>query len=635
MIPLWFRVLLAGLCVIPAVWTLGVYPLPTWPLIAALMVYAAALWRWPAAFLLVIPTVLPALDLGLWTGWMVVGEADVFILLTLAVLLVRDPPRWADLWPRGLAGLTLAVFTAVTVLGCVLGLVSPIGVTGESANPFLLPSNALRLAKGFLEALVLLPFLRQRQRACGDALSWLGAGIVLGLIAVMHEVLVERILFAGILDFSSDYRVVGPFSSMRVGGGHIGAYAALALPFALVGCVAFRRARWLLLMVPGLLDGGYTLLVTFARTAYLAGAVGGGLSGLMLLFAPARAGGRQTRLLAGIGAFVVVLGVSAAASSGYMRERFAGAAGDLLTRESNWREGWAVRDRDLVTQVAGMGLGTYQRTMRARSKINVPSDVSVREDGAGRFVSIRSDSPFYLGQKITTALNGPVHLTMRVRAEDPRAVLGYALCDKVLVYSDKCRGGEARSAHPGDWETVTATLPTDGLGGSGRLGFFHRPVELSLFDTVTGTAVAVGDVRLTDESGRSLLVNGDFRHGLDRWLFTDDSHVSWRILNQYLMILFEGGVLGLLAYLALCALALAGGWRGLTRGEPAGAAVMGAIAAFLVSGLFDNVLEAPRIATLFYLIAGAGLVLWEGLAPAQKVTRSPPLPRSMGAVEEY
>ena len=28
-------------------------------------------------------------------------------------------------------------------------------------------------------------------------------------------------------------------------------------------------------------------------------------------------------------------------------KRFAGAAGDLLTRESNWREGWAVRDRDL------------------------------------------------------------------------------------------------------------------------------------------------------------------------------------------------------------------------------------------------------------------------------------------------
>lgn len=47
----------------------------------------------------------------------------------------------------------------------------------------------------------------------------------------------------------------------------------------------------------------------------------------------------------------------------------------------------------------------------------------------------------------------------------------------------------------------------------------------------------------------------------------------------------------------------------------AGAPVAGAIAGFLISGLFDNVLEAPRLATLFFLVCWAGLILWEARPP--------------------
>ena len=131
-------------------------------------------------------------------------------------------------------------------------------------------------------------------------------------------------------------------------------------------------------------------------------------------------------------------------------------------------------------------------------------------------------------------------------------------------------------------------------------------VELSIFGH--RGRIEVRDIRLTDVTGREVLANGDFSHGLDRWLFTDDSHVSWRMLNVYLMLFFETGALGVAAYLALAGAAMLGALAAARSGVAGAAPVVGAVTAFLVSGLFDNVLEAPRIATLFFLICIAGLI---------------------------
>src|SRR5271166_2466763 len=60
------------------------YPLAPLTLAVPLVAYAALLWWRPVSFLLVIPCVLPAWDLGLWTGWMMVGESDLFIATTVA-----------------------------------------------------------------------------------------------------------------------------------------------------------------------------------------------------------------------------------------------------------------------------------------------------------------------------------------------------------------------------------------------------------------------------------------------------------------------------------------------------------------------------------------------------------------------
>lgn len=598
---------LAGLCLVPVVWALLEYPLNGWALGAALALYAATLWRRPGLFLFALPIAIPAIDLRLWTGWTLVGETDLVILVTIAILLVRSPPAPADFLPSRWPAIVLACIAGIWLIAVVVGLASTFGAP-HSDNVFLRPDNALRMAKSLTEALVLLPFIRQRQRTHADAVTRLGWGFAAGLVAVTLIVVAERLLFAGFLDFSTEYRVAGPFSSMRVGGGHIGAYAALALPFSLT--LFRRRPRWqgeaLALLV--CVCGGYTVVVTFARTAYVACAVAMIVTGLAWLRVANLY--RFRAVIAGILPLLLVLaGLAATAALTAMQTRVAASALDFVTRQDNWHAGLAARDRGILPTVFGLGLGTYQRAMEMRSPVNRPSDLVLGRDEAGAFASIRVSSPFFLGQKISMPPSGSLNLTLRVRSPDG-SNLGVSVCDKLLLYSDNCTGTQATLPAGGEWTSVQAVVPAAGLGRSALGGLLHRPVELSVYGQ-QGRTIDVRDIALTDDNGRPLLVNGNFAHGLDRWIFTDDSHVSWRMLNEYLMLFFETGILGLLSYCALAATALIGAIRAIRTGALEGAAVAGSVTAFLISGMFDNVLEAPRLAALFFLVCWCGLIQFQ------------------------
>jgi hypothetical protein len=141
------------------------------------------------------------------------------------------------------------------------------------------------------------------------------------------------------------------------------------------------------------------------------------------------------------------------------------------------------------------------------------------------------------------------------------------------------------------------------------LAWLKRPVELSLVDPVPGTIIEIGHIRMLDPQDRDILANGDFSRGTERWYFTDDQHAIWRIENQYLMTLFESGVLGLLSFVLLVGTALVGAARAMARGDRMAAAVAASLLAFLCSSVFDYLLEGPRLAALFYMIAFCGLTM--------------------------
>jgi hypothetical protein len=582
------------------------YPVQPWLLAAALLAYATLLWARPAAFLVVLPVVLPAIDLGMWTGWMIVDEADLAFLVTLGLLLIRQPLRIRDLPAHPIARLALAALLGSYALAALVGFLNNAGFTEPTSNPVLLHLNALRLFKGIAEALVLVPYIRHRQIWHGDASRLFAWGMSTGLLLVALEVMLERGLFTGLLDFSIDYRVVGPFSTMRFGGGLIGTYLAMALPF--VVALPWTAAASALALFAAV-SGSYALMVTFARSGYAAGAAGVAVTaGWLGLQAIATLSPRRAIRTLVISALILT-GIGFAAWSGKMQDRLATIANDLTIREANWRSGWATADHDLLTTLFGTGLGTFQRAAYARADQSRPGNVSIQAGQDGSFVHMQAFSILYFGQKISPPA-GRMHLTLSYRLASAEDRLGVAVCDKLLLYSDQCRGVTMTGA-PGQWLRFEDTLSGDGLGAGLLGGLVRRPVELALYNTGHGRAVDFRDVVLTDDSGRVLLVNGTFRHGLDRWVFTDDDHLSWRMKNQYLMSVYETGVFGLGATVFFVAVCAYGAVRDLRRRrDPAGAAVIGAIVAFALSSLFDSLTEAPRLMTLFLLVCAVGLTIW-------------------------
>jgi len=617
---------LAGLVTAAACLTLtaaavAAYPLAPWALGIELVVYAAALWRWPGVWLAVVPAVLPALDFTPWTGWTQIDEADLFVLVTLATLALRAPPRRADFRLEGFAAMAVVLTSISYLVSGALGLTLP-GPEGGSDNVYLRPDNALRLAKGFFIALALLPFLRARMRTHGDAIVWLGAGIATGLALVAAAVLVERALFTGIFDFTTDYRVVGTFSGMNIGGGYLGAYLAMTLPFLLV--FMLRPRPLLLLAMFGIAIGaGYSLVVTFARTAYAAALLSMLTAGLGWAFA-----GRHRRMgtiqaLAFPALVLMLVGgiVIGAFGSGFMAERLGRVVPDFADREGNWTGGLALRDGGLATALFGMGYGTYPRIVLARKPDGrFPTNFVVARDGGYRFLSLHAGLPTYFGQKVRVQPDQQYRLFVTLRSADGKGALSVVLCEKVLLYSANCRDTSFRPGIPGTWEDFGAPISSAGLDENATLGWLKRPVELALLNPVPGSTIGIGHIRMLDPQGREILVNGDFSQGTERWYFTDDEHLIWRIKNQYLMSWFEGGALGLACFILLAGTALAGAARAIGRGERMGAVIIGSLVAFLCSSAFDHLLAVPRLAALFYLVAFSGLTM------LQAPTRGPAVP---------
>jgi len=591
------------------------YPVAPWVLGIILLIYALALWRWPALWLAIVPAVLPAVDLTPWTGWTMIGEPDLFVLVTIGILALRAPPLRSDFRFESLSAAVLVLSLISYLLSVALGFALP-GPEGGSDNPYLRADNALRLAKGFFTALAVLPFLRARMRTHGDTMVWLGAGMAAGLALVAAATLAERTAFVGLFDFTTDYRVVGTFSSMHVGGGHIGAYIAMALPFLLV-CLLRPRPLTLLAMFGIAVGAGYVLVVSYARAAYAAALASTLTAGLGWAWAARHRHTGRASILALSALLVLTIGgiVIAAVGSSFMAGRLRTVAPDFADREGNWSDGLALRDTSPTTALFGTGLGTYPRIVLARKpKGHFPTNFVIEHDGAYPFLSLHAGLPTYFGQKVPVQPDQQYRLFVALRSPDGRGELSVILCEKMLLYSANCRDTTFRSHISGRWQDFGAAISSAGLDEDATLGWLKRPVELALLDPVPDSTIEIGHIRMLDPQGHDVLANGDFSRGTERWYFTDDQHLIWRIKNQYLMSFFESGALGLASFVLLAGTALVGAVRGIGRGDRMAGAVAGSLVAFLCSGVFDYLLEVPRLAALFYLIAFCGLTMMR--APA-------------------
>ena len=602
-------VLLALVC-----WFVIDFPILRIPLTIGFVLYAGCLWRWPWLWLIAVPTLLPLFDLAPWSGRFFFDEFDAFILLTACVLALNETRGEA------VAPLTRAM-QAVLALLIVSYLVSTfirlwpfVPITADSFANYASPYNSLRVAKGFVWALVLLRPLRQAIAQYKNAKLLLGWGFLIGLAGVSLVTLYERWLFAGVLTWVTTYRTMANFSSMHTGDGHIDVWLAMSMPFIGLLFIGRRWLRLLPLTIALALLSIYALVVTESRGPVIAvaAAYAVGLTALFATRSNQRRVGGAILFSFGATALFATAGLPLLAQTS-LGQRFFQTGQDATIRLNHWRDALSLRDRSLSTQLFGMGPGSFPAIHQQRS---------TREPRATRyrFVSIGSDhfltlwpgQSLFMTQAINVAQNTAYTFNAKVRSPKLPSSLTVELCEKWLLSSQNCTWDSFNlQPEPNQWQNLTGTIHT-GITGSGRklAGFFFtRPTKLTFFVySAPASSVDVGEVGLKDPSGRELVQNGDFSHGADHWFWTVDEHLQWHTKNLAVNILFDQGWLGILAVGALLATTLVELARQIARGDQPSAIFLASMTGFIVNGVTVSTFDQPRLTMAFYLLCFAVLV---------------------------
>lgn len=522
------------------------------------------------------------------------------------------------------------------------------------------PLNTLRVGKSLWLGLLTVPLARAALlRDPGAAAARLACGMLLGLGVLAGSVLWERLAYPGLFDFDQVYRATGLFWEMHVGGGAIDGYLALAMPFAWWALATARR-RWQrlgALVLAVLLV--YACIATFSRNVYLAvalpalalalaawlrplqrgaawagpGRATSGKTGSQLpqqehvadaAFIPVehRDASARTRRPAGshlglsiwLALALLALALPNWGAGSFLLNRMEDTGRVFGARLAHWEHALALL-RDDPAWLAGIGLGrfpTHYAAASRQSQFPLRIDWRALSDGqgaSGAAVKLRAarglDLPpttFALTQRVPVVAGARYQVELRARATTPSIVVA-AVCERQLLYDWGCQ------------YTAIPVAPTQELwvhqvrllrGAVFRAQPWYAP-RLAMFSLAVlnaGAEVEITDVRLTARGPADLIANGNFAQQLAHWFPAAQYHfLPWHADSLYLETLIESGWIGLLLLGALLALALQRLWR--SAGQPSGlprflAASLGGL---MLAGLFGSVMDAPRVAFLFYLLA--------------------------------
>ena len=597
-----FQRVLAAMLAAFLVWAVLRFPVIPAAVAIALGVYALALARWPWLWLWVVPAALPLLDLAPYSGWFFLDEVDLVILTTLAVALWNGRVRAFPAALQG-GGAWLSVVFGLSVLtSTLLGLLPLQSIDWNAFSNYYSHYNALRIAKGFLWPLLLLPVLLDNLRNGIAVPKHFTAGMILGLSGVTVLALWERYMYPGMFDYSRDFRVGTFFSSMHNGGASIEAYIVMATPFLAAGAYMWRSRLLHMAIAMLFIATTYVLMVTYSRGGYVAFAVAIALvmATSMRVAVLRRSFGQLSGLVA-VSALALFVAIPIFFGS-FAQQRIGTTFEDFDVRVSHWEDAVAMMDPGIVRQAFGMGLGRYPETFFFRNREGKrPATFHYETEGGNAYLRLGSGDRLYLEQMVDVAPNHDYRLALDVRAGKGPTEVNVLICERTYFHSYGC---VSATVHAG--ATGAQWVRHEQILNSGRLGLgtwpARRPVKLSIENASAGNSVDIDNVSLRDANGTDLVANGDFSLGNARWFFSSKDHLAWHAKNLWIGLLFEQGWLGLLLFSMLIVYALVNLARNAWRGDQFAGAAFATVAGFLCVGLFDSLFEGPRLTSMFFLI---------------------------------
>ncbi len=586
-------------------WLSG-FPLQPVLLAFVLTAFAAVIWIRPLLLVVLVPACLPVFDLAPWSGHFYIDEFDALLLLGLTIAYGRTPPVKAGS-RDGLLKACLGLLALSVVISALIPLVPWPGADINAMVSYFSPFNGLRIGKGLLWGVLFCGVMYRLARHGQPVALFFARGMVLGLVATLAIVLSERSIFGGLGSLASDYRITGPFSSMHNGGAYIECFFTLAVPFVIFLQDA-SKARGAKLFGAGLLLlTTYALMLTYSRNGYLAFAVA-----TFLGFATTALGAQGRHKLYRGGAILLLACAMAAVaipvfSGKVAQERMAHLGTDFDTRLAHWQDALSIRDDGWATALFGMGLGRYPETHYWRSsEPERTAQYRLEQEGDNTFLRISAGQPIYVEQLVGVGAEQAYRLSFDIRTAVPApGAVVVTLCEKWMLASSTCAGRvEAPLAGPsGSWQHVEQPIDAGGLVG--RPWFARGPVKLTVFNS-SKVSADIDNVRLETPYRQDLIENGDFSHGMDAWFSASDSHLPWHTKSLPVGLLFDQGWLGLLAFAAFGGLCLVRAAARIRQGDLAAGAAFAALTGFLIVGLFDTLIDAPRFLFLFVVLGMLG-----------------------------
>jgi hypothetical protein len=310
-----------------------------------------------------------------------------------------------------------------------------------------------------------------------------------------------------------------------------------------------------------------------------------------------------------ISAAVAVSAVIAVFIGGaYMGDRFSTSTQDLDGRFQHWSLSTSMLQTPL-DHAFGKGLGRYPANyFFAIPDGKFPGTYRIVQEGGGAWLSLvgarhpMSFGDFFrVSQRLEFAAAGPFVVTLKIRAKTDVRVHA-EVCEKQLLYVAGCAVGNVRTkAGDGGWQSASIKLAGPELGG----GPWYAP-RIKMFSLGIANpsgAADIDEVALIGPGGEPLLANGDFSNDMEHWFFSSDhNHMPWHAKNILVNVLFDQGYFGLALFLLMTVGAL---WRlnlGKARQHELAPYLSAAIIGFLVVGMFDSLIDVPRLALGYYLL---------------------------------
>ena len=314
-----------------------------------------------------------------------------------------------------------------------------------------------------------------------------------------------------------------------------------------------------------------------------------------------------------------VMGLAAAVvgvmgGGAYMSDRFSTGSQDFGGRLSHWELG-----RGMLSTPADWWLGKGVGRFPANYFLNGnpqqhPGDYRLGQAGDNAFITLAGGlhvngwgELFRVTQRVSPP-GGSALVTAQVRA-DKNVQLHFELCEKHLLYNQSCLIAQVNvKGAAGVWQDIE--VPLKGASVSRGAWYAPRLLAFSMAMASLGGIAQVDDVALTGDKGQLLLANGDFSDGMAHWFFSSDRHhMPWHIKSMGMNVLFDQGIVGVTLWGLLLAGAL---WRtsfGKARQSPLAPALAASLVGFFVVGLFDSLLDLPRLAWLYYMLVLVALTL--------------------------